>query len=117
MGGRFVAVLFALLLVPAVAEADEISESVAACQGKSPGDKCKGGACVKKTCTRIDYAHWNRDASASPPTREYDCTECVADAKPTNGGCSMTAARASSWALACVPAIVLALLERRRIRR
>lgn len=107
--------LFALLLVPGVAEADEISESVAACQGKSPGDKCKGGACVKSTCSRIDYGGWNRDAGGGPPIKKYDCLECVPDAKAK--GCSMSAARAGSWALACVPALLLTLLERRRGRR
>lgn len=112
---RGLVIVLAALLVPAVAHADEISESLAVCKGKSPGDACKGGACVKTKCSRIDYANWDRDASPTPPSRTYDCVECVPGAKATSG-CAMSASRVGSWALALTPAVVLAVLERRRRR-
>ena len=69
----------------------------------SAGDPCdldgqpsdggmKAGTCRKATCSRLDYAHWDRDASAAPPTMEYECLKCVVggdagtDAAAATGG-------------------------------
>jgi hypothetical protein len=41
------------------------------------------GVCGTATCSRLDYAHWDQDASASPPSMQYECLKCLA---PTDGG-------------------------------
>lgn len=69
----------ALFSLPAFA--DVITPEDAACRNKSPGDVCDeslthSGICRKSTCSRIDYRHWDRDASASPPSLTYDCVVC-----------------------------------------
>jgi hypothetical protein len=45
--------------------------------GQSADGGTKPGACRKSTCTKLDYANWNKDASASPPSVEYECLKCV----------------------------------------
>jgi hypothetical protein len=44
------------------------------------GDACTfggAGTCQNQTCGRLDYAHWDRDASPSPPSMSYSCLECI----------------------------------------
>ena len=131
------AVLPVLVLVTAPsAFADVTPPDVSACSGKSAGAACAPsagvvGACVASKCSRFDYGSWDRDASSTPPTVEYACVRCVAGATPADagsgtdagttpaasddsGGCSLAARKAGPWALAVVPALVLAFVERRR---
>lgn len=126
-----VSVLASSLVVAPTVLADVTPPDVTACQGKSIGAACtegsSSGACTAGKCSKLDYSGWDRDASSSPPTIQYDCVKCVAGATPDagaqtssggdGGGCSMSVRRVGSWALAAVPAIVLALWGRRRSRR
>jgi hypothetical protein len=75
-----IASCFTLLLVGS-AHADVIPPEVGACQNKQVGDACTNngtGVCQAQTCTRLDYANWNRDASSGPPSMSYACNKCVA---------------------------------------
>jgi hypothetical protein len=90
-----------LSLAPAWAAADVIPPDVDACRALQVGAACGGmtgvpaGRCQNDTCTRLDYANWNRDAMATPPSMSYACVRCVAGADggaaPTSssGGCSV----------------------------
>ncbi len=120
--------LFTLALVTAApARADVVPPEVTACSGKEIGAACSqpdsvAGACAKGTCSKLDYSRWDRDAMSSPPTMQYECVKCVAGTPQTTapasgGGCALVARRAGPWALAAVPALVLAVLGRRRGRR
>jgi len=62
-----------------VARADLVPPDVTECQSATAGASCRGGAgtCVMDTCSRLDYANWNRDASPSPPSVQYACLRCV----------------------------------------
>ncbi len=124
------AVLLAALAVGGAARADVVPPDVEACNGRAAGAACMvmggaSGACRNDTCSRIDYAGWNRDASATPPTMQYPCVRCVAGATvdagtsdgggDDGGGCSVQhrAARAvGPWLLAALPFALL--LGRRR---
>lgn len=124
---------FGLVLAAAPAAlADVVPPDVSACSGKTAGTACNlsaggSGVCAAAKCSRFNYGGWDKDASATPPTIEYDCVKCVAGSAdagtaPTNesddsSGCSMTVRRAGPWALALIPALALALLERRRANR
>jgi len=77
-----------LLLLASSARADLPPPNSEGCRMASAGDPCdldgqssdggmKAGTCRKATCSRLDYANWNRDASASPPTMEYECLKCL----------------------------------------
>jgi hypothetical protein len=68
---------FAVVALPNLVRADVIPDEVAACQGKAAGDHCPQGACTKSTCTRLDYANWDRDASAAPPSKTESCLKCL----------------------------------------
>ena len=85
-----------LSLAPAWAAADVIPPDVDACRTLSVGAACGGGMsgvpagrCQNDTCTRLDYANWNRDAMAMPPTMNYACVRCVAGGTG-DGGPSVT---------------------------
>ncbi|MEZ4389647.1 MAG: hypothetical protein R3A48_01015 [Polyangiales bacterium] len=111
------------------ARADVTPPEVEACSGRSVGASCMvpggaSGTCQSGTCTRIDYAGWNRDASAAPPTMEYPCVRCVsgaavdggsAVASGDEGGCAVqpggVARAAGPWLIAALP---FALLFARR---
>jgi hypothetical protein len=69
--------LIAVLSIAAPARADLIPPDVYQCQGKVAGARCDTGACRPSRCTKLDYAHWDRDASSSPPVVEYDCLRCM----------------------------------------
>src|SRR3954452_20838817 len=92
-----------LLVLAAPARADLPPPDTEGCRMASAGDTCdldgqssdggtKAGTCRKATCSRIDYAHWDHDASAVPPTMEYECLKCVvggdagADVAAATGG-------------------------------
>jgi hypothetical protein len=64
------------LLTCALARADSIPPNEEACVLKSAGASCDAGVCQTSTCSRIDYAHWDRDASTAPPTTHYSCVLC-----------------------------------------
>lgn len=121
--------LLAAMAVGSGARADVVPPDVEACNGRAAGAACTvmggaAGACRNDTCSRIDYAGWNRDASATPPTMQYPCVRCVAGATvdagtsgggDDGGGCSVQhrAARAvGPWLLAALPFALL--LGRRR---
>ena len=75
----FVSALVWLAAAASVARADVVPPDVADCQSAKAGASCRSGAgtCVTDTCSKLDYANWNRDASASPPTVQYTCLRCV----------------------------------------
>lgn len=78
-----------LLAASAPARADVPPPDTLSCRMASEGDPCdpdgvmtpdggtRTGTCRKATCSRLDYANWNRDASASPPTMSYECLKCT----------------------------------------
>ena len=73
--------LASMFLVGLPAHADVVPPDTAACSGKQAGAACTyngaTGICQDGTCSRLDYANWDRDASASPPTASYACLKCV----------------------------------------
>ncbi len=118
----------ALLLLVGTASADVPPPGLEECRARDAGTSCMlgsvAGTCRATTCSRLDYAGWNRDASASPPTITYACTLCQTGAAtdggnvaPTSdsGGCSVAdvGRAAGPWALAALP-LAIALLSRRR---
>jgi hypothetical protein len=89
------------LLLSGSARADVPPPDTLDCRTAKEGDACspdgqsadggtKPGACRKSTCTKLDYANWNKDASASPPSVEYECLKCVlgSDGGSSTGGAS-----------------------------
>lgn len=130
------------------ARADVIPPDEDACQRMGSylpaGTMCRvepggrDGTCEDATCSRLDYAGWDRDASASPPTRTFPCTKCTgpaADAGTTpppadmgtttpppaadDDGCSVTprgrdGALGGFVAASAALALVVALRRRRR---
>lgn len=116
-----------VLSLGSIASADVIPPGEAACQSSSAGAACRvdgaSGTCVTSRCSRLDYASWDRDASPSPPSVEYDCLVCEAGAPSTGGdegGCSVSAVGAGSSSLGlfvAVSALASWSLRRRRARR
>lgn len=120
----------AVSLAPAWAVGDVIPPDVDACRALNVGAACGGGMsgvaaghCQQSTCTRIDYAGWDRDASSTPPTMQYACVRCTnaaSDAGPStpasSSGCSVvtseTGRSVGPWVLACL--VGAAFLARRR---
>lgn len=95
----------ALGLAPGWAAGDVIPPDVDACRSQQVGAACGGamgvpaGRCQQDTCSRIDYAGWNRDAMAAPPSMQYACVRCVAgasDAGSNDGGAADGGAAPSS---------------------
>lgn len=87
-------------LLSASAHADVIPMDVYACNKLSAGSPCENGAggagvCQDSTCSRLDYAHWDRDASASPPSTSYSCLKCVPKGTGTGTG-SATVTKATT---------------------
>lgn len=127
------ALFAALTLLADAAAADVPPPGLDECRGHDAGSSCTfmgaAGTCRATTCSRIDYAGWDRDASSTPPTLNYACTLCVtggaSDASTTpatpasSGGCSVgDASRAvGPWAIAAVPLALLLLARRRRAQR
>jgi hypothetical protein len=83
--------LVAVLALPARADVPPIN--TAPCERVRAGDACtlesfpgvsqdggpsSAGVCRTAACTRPDYAHWDRDASATPPLMTYACLLCTA---------------------------------------
>ena len=68
------------ILLSTPARADVAPPEALPCQGKAAGDACvydKAGTCQNQTCSKADYAHWDRDASWGPPSMTYACLKCV----------------------------------------
>jgi hypothetical protein len=63
------------------ARADVAPPETQPCLSKQAGDACTynnaSGTCLDQTCSKIDYANWDRDASSSPPSMTYACVECI----------------------------------------
>lgn len=121
----------AIAVSSASARADVVPPEVDACSGKSAGAACTvpgtstGGTCTATKCTKLDYSGWDKDASSSPPTIEYDCVQCAAGGGATDaggttpakseGGCAFgVVGSAGPFAIAALPGLVLALVRRRR---
>jgi len=71
----------AMLFLGVAAHADVPPPETEPCVGKQPGDACVyngSGTCQNQTCSRLDYANWDQDASPSPPSTTYACVKCVA---------------------------------------
>lgn len=82
MKARFtlLAIATTTLLLGSLAQADLAPPDTEPCVGKAEGDACTyggAGTCRQLTCSKLDYANWNRDASAGPPTTTYACMTCV----------------------------------------
>jgi MYXO-CTERM domain-containing protein len=123
-------------LAPASASADVIPMDVTACDMHTVGAACMdsegSGICTMDTCHRLDYAHWDHDASASPPSMAYDCVRCVVggpiDAGPSGGDdagpspmapppaarCAASPGTGGSAAWIAALGVALALARRRR---
>jgi hypothetical protein len=120
------------------ASADVLPPEEEACEALGVGASCMTpgqgpGTCMMATCARLDYAHWDRDASMTPPSMEYDCTRCVVegdggatadsghvamDTPPRGGACSVgfgSGAASSSWTAGLI-GLGLTVLARRSRR-
>jgi MYXO-CTERM domain-containing protein len=106
----FALAVLSVSVAPSLARADVIPPAEDACRVgggyRAVGTACTvtgtAGVCRDGTCSRLDYAGWNRDASASPPTVDYACVTCVAEAPAAadKSNCAVgTAGRAQSGAL------------------
>ena len=76
-----IALLAPFVCFAAPARADLIPPEVGACQAKQAGDTCtytNSGTCQNQTCSKLDYANWDRDASSGPPSTTYACLKCMA---------------------------------------
>ena len=72
--------LSAVCFVALPARADVAPPENEPCLGKGVGAACTygtAGTCQSQTCTKLDYAGWNHDASAGPPSTSYACVQCV----------------------------------------
>ena len=74
--------------------ADLIPPENQPCEFKQAGAACVlrdvAGTCQTRTCSRLDYAHWDRDASPSPPSTTYACLQCVVGSSTNTGTSSGT---------------------------
>ncbi|MBN2574895.1 MAG: hypothetical protein JXP73_10055 [Deltaproteobacteria bacterium] len=131
----------AVLFLGNAARADVPPPETEPCVGKQVGDACVyngSGTCQNQTCSKLDYASWDRDASSSPPSTTYACVKCVvgtptetntATATNTNAdggeppseedsGCSIgrrtTAKRVVPWLLAATFSLLFLYGRRRR---
>jgi hypothetical protein len=77
---------FALLGGSAPARADVAPPGAQECDGKAAGDACDGGVCKARTCSKLNYADWDRDAEPAPPTVRYDCLLCEPGAAGEDAG-------------------------------
>lgn len=124
-----------VLVVCGVAQADVLPVEIPPCTGKSVGDACVlngvTGKCENRTCSRLDYSNWNRDASSSPPSMTYACLWCqvggtvVSDAgtdstEDKNSGCSLggmnAVRRIAPWMMAGSFSLLFLIFRRRRQR-
>lgn len=92
------------------AQADVPPANIAGCDGKVAGDACtddadKRGACVKSTCSKLDYSN-----GTPPSSVDYECLLCD-DAAAPDSGCSNAGAPVGLTALL----LALPLLRRRRV--
>ena len=83
--GPVVSLAIVMCLATSV-RADVVPPDTAACSGKQAGDVCTvsfsdagPSSCQNATCSKLDYAHWDRDASSGPPTASYACLKCAPD--------------------------------------
>jgi hypothetical protein len=136
--------LFVVMFAGSPARADMVPPETQPCVGKAAGDACVyigAGTCQNQTCSKLDYANWDRDASSSPPSMTYACVKCIAGtstdtgtntntATNTNtdggapppakddGACSIgkqaTAKRIAPWLLAGAFSLLFVVARRRR---
>lgn len=77
---RLLFAVTALCCLAGTARADVPPPETQPCSGKQVGAACTyngAGTCQESTCSRLDYAHWDRDASSSPPSMNYACVKCL----------------------------------------
>lgn len=81
------------------ASADVIPMDVTECDMHAVGSACSDpagpGVCTMSTCTRLDYASWNQDASLTPPSVTYDCVRCIAGGSSDAGSVGADAGSSS----------------------
>ena len=131
--------LLAALLLASPARADVAPPETQPCVGKAAGAACVyngNGTCQTQTCSKLDYANWDRDASSSPPSTTYTCVKCLigtttgtdtatntsADGGPPSvndsGSCSIgrqaTVKRVAPWFLAGAFSLLFLFGRRRR---
>ncbi|GMV39678.1 MAG: hypothetical protein AMXMBFR64_13940 [Myxococcales bacterium] len=108
-----------LLLAPAVALGDVISEDVAACQDKKKGEACTDGStkgtCEDSECCRLDYS--TRKGSEPPQTVCRPCLKCTPKAAPApdapKKGCSAAGLSLTGGLSLLAGALLLLRLRRR----
>lgn len=81
-----ISALLTVIFSSGVLLADVIPPDVWECNKLNAGDECSSGRCQPSMCSRLDYDHWDRDASAAPPTTTYACLRCTAAGAPGIGG-------------------------------
>jgi hypothetical protein len=72
--------LCASALFASPSRADVAPPETQPCVGKATGAACVyngNGTCQTETCSKLDYANWNRDASSWPPSKTYTCLKCL----------------------------------------
>ena len=131
--------LCASVLFSSPSRADVAPPENQPCVGKAAGAACVyngNGTCQTRTCSKLDYANWDRDASSSPPSTTYACLQCLigtttgADTAtntradggplPSNGdsSCSIgrqgTAKRIAPWLVAGAFSLLFLFGRRRR---
>lgn len=105
-----VAVLGVLLSVPA--RADLPPPDVGSCSGKSEGDACGSGTCVRAMCSRMAPSR-TQDGSVEARAESYDCLRCDAS-EDTGCGSVGGVGKAAPWAIAGAFSLLFLLRRRRR---
>ena len=117
MNVRILASFAAFTISAAVAVpawADVAPPNTAQCASLAEGDACTtdaktDGACVKSTCTGLDYSN-----GTPPTTKTYDCLVCTEGAPGSGGGCSFAAGHAGTAGVALAVLGAALLWSRRR---
>ena len=94
------------------ARADIAPPETQPCLSKQAGDACTynnaSGTCLAQTCSKLDYANWDQDASSAPPSMTRSASAARTDGVSVSGRHSGTriAPRASVIeAMACASTI------------
>ena len=76
------------------ARADIAPPETQPCLSKQAGDACAynnaSGTCLAQTCSKLDYANWDQDASSAPPSMTYACVECIVGTTTTTTTTAVT---------------------------
>jgi hypothetical protein len=91
------AIMLSIPLLAVPARADIVPPETSACTSKQDGNTCayngSTGICHNQSCSKLDYAHWDQDASTSPPTMTYVCLMCITALPTTSATNTSTTTR------------------------